>query len=121
MRDPRRHLTEGAQPLRLHHLLLGSLELLESGPQLVKELGVLDGHPRLGGERGREHSVALGKRQHLVVERFRRGEGPAGLALAVDELENANDLALRGLHGHHQHRRGPVADVRVELRIDVER
>ena len=71
MRHPRRHLAERAQPLRLHHLLLGGFELLERGPQLVKELSVLDGHSRLGGERGREHSVALGIGHHLVMERFR--------------------------------------------------
>ena len=47
MRDPGRHLAERAQAFGLHELLLGGLDLLEGGAQLVEQACVVDGHPRL--------------------------------------------------------------------------
>ena len=99
----------------------GLHEPLEEPADRLDQVAVVDGDGRLRGERAGELLVALAVPLHRPLGLLDRRERPPEVRLAVDELEHADGLALRGAHRHHQHRLGAVAGLLVERAVDVER
>ena len=97
----------------------GADEALEEDAHALVEAAVLEGHRRLRGEGGGQALEALGVGEGLGLDLLGRGEAPRGVALAVDQLEDADDVVARRLHGHHEHGLRAVARVLVEAGIDV--
>ena len=97
----------------------GVHEPLEEVLDLRVELAVLDGHRRLAGEGGDEFDRPPRERHDLALHVRRRGEHGLEVALAVDELQHADDLFLVVLHRNHEHRLGAVAVPLVEGAVDA--
>src|SRR3989442_7148772 len=87
----------------------GLHEPLEEVLDLRVELAVLDGHRRLAGEGGDELDRAPRERHDLSLYIRRPGEHGLEVALAGDELQDADDRFLVVLHRNHEHRLRAVA------------
>ena len=94
-------------------------EALEEHAHAFVQPAVVERDRRLRGERGGEADEALGVGQHLALDLFGRGKALCPITLAVDQLEDPDDVARRRPHRHHQHGLGPVAGMPVEGRVDV--
>ena len=84
----------GGRIARLDRGDRGVDEALEQSPDLVVEDRVLQRHARLRRQRQRHLLGALVERDHALLEIRRRGQHLAGPAFLVDELDDADDLAL---------------------------
>ena len=92
-------------------------EAFEQAPDFVVEDGVLQRDAGLRGERLQHFLVARLKGNHARVEVGRRAQLLARLALLVDELDDANGVALGGNHGHGQHRARLVPGLLIEAAV----
>ncbi|MEX2221082.1 MAG: hypothetical protein WEG40_04715, partial [Candidatus Rokuibacteriota bacterium] len=89
--------------------------------QLAEEVAVGERHRGLGRQRRGQAAEGLGVGQGQALDGRRRDEGPAALALAVDQGEHTDDLPARGLHGQDQQRLGAVPGERIHLRVEAVR
>ena len=92
-------------------------EPFEQPLDVLVQPAVLDGHRRLRRERAHELDGALVVRQHLAVHHLRRRQLGVGVALAIDELQHADDLVAVRLHRNDEHRLGAIAELLVERAI----
>ena len=118
VRDSSRVTERGRVPLldRMHR---GLHEPLEQSLDFFVQPAVLDRDRRLSRERGHELHGAPRVRYYLVLHVRRRGEYGFGVALAVDELEDADHFFLVILHGEDEHRLRAVAVALVERAVDA--
>ena len=116
--DPSRVAEGGRVPLldRVHR---GPYEPLKQPLDLLVQPAVFDRDRRLSGERGHELHGALRVRHDLLLHVRRRREHRFGMALAVDQLEDADDFFLVILHRDDEHRLGAVAVTLVEGAVDA--
>ncbi len=98
----------------------GLHEPLEQGLDALVEPAVLERDRRLGRQRDGEVGVPGAERLNLPLDLPRGREPALQVRLAVDELEDADDLFLLRLHRDDEHRLRPVADLRVKCPVDLE-
>ena len=82
-------------------------------------VGVLEGHRGLAGERLHELLGPPSEGDDRLVDERDGPQHRGGVALLVDELDDADHVVLVVLHGHDQHRLRAVARLLVEGAADV--
>ena len=87
--------------------------------QLAEQVAVGQGYRGLRRERGGQVPRRLRVGQGVALDGLAGGERAAALALAVDQLEHADDVPARRLHRKHQHGLGAVAGEGVDLRVEA--
>ena len=92
-------------------------EPLEQPLDVLVEPAVLDRHRGLRRERAHQLDGALVVRQHLALDDLGRRQSHVGVALAVDELQHADDLVAVRLHRNHEHRLRAIAELLVEAAV----
>ena len=114
-------VAEGGGVARLDRGDGGLHEAVEELADAVVEAPVGQRHRGLRGQRAGQPHVAVAVGAHVLLGFLGRAQRPAALGLAVDELQGADDLALRRAHRYHQHGLRAVPGVLVEPAVDLER
>jgi hypothetical protein len=96
-------------------------ERVEQVLDVLDEAGVLEGDRGLAGQRGHELLVHRGEGDDHLLDELDGLQDDLGVALLVDELDDADDGVLVVAHRHHQHRLRPIAGLLVEGAGDLER
>ncbi len=96
----------------------GEHEALEQLLDVFVQPAVLDGDRRLAGECRHQLDGALRVGDDQPVDVGGGGENRVEDALAVDQLQDADDFVLVILHGNHEHRLGAIPVALVEGPVD---
>ena len=101
----------------------GHRRLHESLEQLANrqvQPAVVDGHRGLRGEGARQLFVPRAVGPHVPLDVVGAEQPRRAIVFAVDELQRADRLPLRRLHGDHEHRLGAIPGILVEPTVDRE-
>ena len=112
-------MSEGRRVALFDRVHRGLHESLEQLLDLLVQPAVLDCNRCLPGERRHQLHRALRVGHDLVLHVGRLREHGVGVALAVDELQDADDLFLVILHRDHEHRLRPIPVALVERAVDA--
>ncbi len=93
-------------------------ESFEEAPDVLREPAILDRNGGLRGQGGCDFLVLFLEGDGLDLHHGRDADVGHRAALAVQELQHADDAPLGGLHRHDQHRLRAIAMLSVEAVVE---